>query len=212
MVYPDFFKHFNSFLTDFDVIRDSYYIHCVPDRVEIYQKSSSLKEWHLEWSICSLLSVLLPFIRPINVSKFTSALNPHTPVAQNVADEVVFRRFQGEGVGFFKIGPPPLRFLMRIFWKILIEALPAFIRKVHIFCRISDESALIRILRRARVKSVHLNQLQKRRWAAHSEQKNHARFQQIGLKTWNLCLGGAKNRLWEKSSLRVQTSFFIHLS
>ena len=32
-------------------------------------------------------------------------LNPHTPVAQKVADEVVFRRFQVE---------------MRIFWKILI--------------------------------------------------------------------------------------------
>ena len=28
--------------------------------------------------------------------------NPHTPVAQRVADEVVFRRFQGEGVEFFK--------------------------------------------------------------------------------------------------------------
>ena len=27
-------------------------------------------------------------------------LNPHTPVAQKVADEVVFRRFQGEGVEF----------------------------------------------------------------------------------------------------------------
>ena len=29
-------------------------------------------------------------------------LNLHTPVAQKVADEVVFRRFQGEGVEFFK--------------------------------------------------------------------------------------------------------------
>ena len=28
-------------------------------------------------------------------------INPHTPVAQKVADEVVFRRFQGEGVDFF---------------------------------------------------------------------------------------------------------------
>ena len=27
--------------------------------------------------------------------------NPHTPVAQKVADEVVSRRFQGEGVEFF---------------------------------------------------------------------------------------------------------------
>ena len=30
------------------------------------------------------------------------SLNPHTPVAQKVADEVGFRRFQGEGVEFFK--------------------------------------------------------------------------------------------------------------
>ena len=29
-------------------------------------------------------------------------LNPHTPVAQKVADEVGFRRFQGEVVEFFK--------------------------------------------------------------------------------------------------------------
>ena len=28
-------------------------------------------------------------------------LNPHTPIAQKVADEAVFRRFQGEGVEFF---------------------------------------------------------------------------------------------------------------
>ena len=28
-------------------------------------------------------------------------INPHTPVAQKVADKVVFRRFKGEGVEFF---------------------------------------------------------------------------------------------------------------
>ena len=28
-------------------------------------------------------------------------LNPHTPVAQKVADEVVFRRIQGEAAAFF---------------------------------------------------------------------------------------------------------------
>ena len=32
-------------------------------------------------------------------------INPQAPVAQKVADEVVFRRFRGEGVEFFKIGP-----------------------------------------------------------------------------------------------------------
>ena len=29
------------------------------------------------------------------------AINPQAPVAQKVADEVVFRRFRGEGVEFF---------------------------------------------------------------------------------------------------------------
>ena len=28
-------------------------------------------------------------------------LNPHTPAAQKIADEVAFRPFQGEGVEFF---------------------------------------------------------------------------------------------------------------
>ena len=32
-------------------------------------------------------------------------VNPQAPVAQKIADKVVFRRFQGEGVKFFKIGP-----------------------------------------------------------------------------------------------------------
>ena len=49
-------------------------------------------------------------------------LNPQEPVAQKTADEVVFRRFQGEGVEFFlnRTSLTPLRFLMRIFWKIQI--------------------------------------------------------------------------------------------
>ena len=35
--------------------------------------------------------------------KYTdSILNPHTSIAQKVTDEVVFRRFQDEGVDFFK--------------------------------------------------------------------------------------------------------------
>ena len=29
-------------------------------------------------------------------------INPQAPVAQKIADKVVFRRFQGEGVEFFK--------------------------------------------------------------------------------------------------------------
>ena len=39
----------------------------------------------------------------INIRK--AEINPQAPVAQKVADEVVFRRFRGEGVEFFKIGP-----------------------------------------------------------------------------------------------------------
>ena len=32
-------------------------------------------------------------------------VNAQAPVAQKIVNEVVFRRFQGEGVDFFKIGP-----------------------------------------------------------------------------------------------------------
>ena len=33
-------------------------------------------------------------------------LNPYTPAAHEVADDVIYRRFQGEGVEFFfEIGP-----------------------------------------------------------------------------------------------------------
>ena len=32
---------------------------------------------------------------------FLVGINPHTPVAQKSADEVVFRHFQGEGAEFF---------------------------------------------------------------------------------------------------------------
>ena len=41
----------------------------------------------------------------LNFQTSTKLLNPQAPVAQKIADEVVFRRFQGEGVEFFKIGP-----------------------------------------------------------------------------------------------------------
>ena len=46
-----------------------------------------------------------------------------------MVDEVVFRRFQGEGVEFFlnRTSLTPLGVLMRIFWKLPIEALPDFI-------------------------------------------------------------------------------------
>ena len=48
-------------------------------------------------------------------------VNPQAPIAQKIADKVVFRRFQGAGVEFFKSDlTDPLRFLMRIFWKLPI--------------------------------------------------------------------------------------------
>ena len=44
-------------------------------------------------------------------SVIKSFINPQAPVAQKVADKVVFRRFQGEGVEFFfnrtSLTPPP---------------------------------------------------------------------------------------------------------
>ena len=64
--------------------------------------------------------MLWSFIVPFIISIF----NPQAPVAKKVADEVVFRRFQGEGVEFFfnQTSLAPIRFLMRIFWKIPILA------------------------------------------------------------------------------------------
>ena len=35
-----------------------------------------------------------------NLNSHINNFNPHTPIAQKIADEVVFRRFQGEGVDF----------------------------------------------------------------------------------------------------------------
>ena len=56
------------------------------------------------------------------LTKNQVSVNPYKPVAQKVADKVGIRRFQGEGVDFFKNRTSliPLRILMRILWKILI--------------------------------------------------------------------------------------------
>ena len=35
------------------------------------------------------------------IARSSLGLNPQAPVAQKIADEVVFRRFQGKGVEFF---------------------------------------------------------------------------------------------------------------
>ena len=116
--------------------------------------------------------------------KKTSLVNPQAPVAQKVADELVFRRFQGDKVEFFLIWPhwPPFRLLMRIFWNITIMfwvrwfyslferkrlkrknyffhthrplITSFYIKKVVIFCQISDKSAMLRnFLRNGRVRA-----------------------------------------------------------
>ena len=43
--------------------------------------------------------MLLPHFQ--NTVLYLYLLNPHTLIAQKVANEVVFRRFQGEGIEFF---------------------------------------------------------------------------------------------------------------
>ena len=45
-----------------------------------------------------MISVTHDFINDMNNK---NTLNPHTPVAQKIADEVVFRCFLGKGVKFF---------------------------------------------------------------------------------------------------------------
>ena len=54
---------------------------------------------NLEWSM--IISNLQ--VKTHNFEK--TLLNPQAPAAQKIADEVIFRRFQGEGVEFFLIGP-----------------------------------------------------------------------------------------------------------
>ena len=57
-----------------------------------------------------------------------SYINPQAPVAQKIADEVVFDVSKVKESSFLKSDlTDPLRFLMRIFWKIPIKALPDFI-------------------------------------------------------------------------------------
>ena len=55
------------------------------------------------------------------LTSWSQLIDSQAPVAQKIADEMVFRRFQGEEVEFFKsdLTDPP-QFLMRIFWKIPI--------------------------------------------------------------------------------------------
>ena len=62
-----------------------------------------------------------------NFSRNQFFLNLQAPIAQKIADEVIFRRFQGEGVEFFVNRTsltPRFRFFMRFFEKIPIKALP----------------------------------------------------------------------------------------
>ena len=57
---------------------------------------------------CFLLSLSLSSLKvklAIFASTRSGSVNPRAPVAQKIADEVVFRHCRGEGVEFFKIGP-----------------------------------------------------------------------------------------------------------
>ena len=45
------------------------------------------------------------FLKKFMFKKISFFVNSQAPVAQKVADQVVFRRFRGEGLEFFKIGP-----------------------------------------------------------------------------------------------------------
>ena len=64
--------------------------------------------------------ILSENVSEIKFAQIFILLNPQAPIAQKIADEVVFRRFQGEGLEFFlnRTSLTPLRFFMRIFWKI----------------------------------------------------------------------------------------------
>ena len=44
-------------------------------------------------------------VRIPGITQNQADINPQAPVAQKIADEVVFRHFQGEGVEFFQIRP-----------------------------------------------------------------------------------------------------------
>ena len=59
----------------------------------MFKKGHGVKVVALEQISQCLSSVVSSFEQPQN-------LNPQVPVAQKIADEFVFRRFQGEGVEF----------------------------------------------------------------------------------------------------------------
>ena len=63
-------------------------------------------QFYLMTSFAGTLSCVIIFQVRLFEKKYSSqtknfSIKPHTPVAQKVADEVVFRRFLGEGVEFF---------------------------------------------------------------------------------------------------------------
>ena len=58
-----------------------------------------------------------------------NTFTPHAPIAQEIADKMVFRRFKVKESSFFKsdLTDPPTQIFDRIFWKMLIWVLPALI-------------------------------------------------------------------------------------
>ena len=75
---------------------------------------------HLMIHCWSVQLMIFNFFIPITISNPDFFfVDPQTPVAQKVVDDVVFRRFKGEGFEFFWIGPlwPPSDFWCASFGK-----------------------------------------------------------------------------------------------
>ena len=113
-------SHFRSY--SFPNLLISEAAHCRNDQfLELaFFGTDSFSKWSIFGGVSfpkSLINEVIDF----EVTHFRSGsfFNPQAPVAQKLADEVVFRRFQGEGVEFFKIGPhwPPSDFWCASFGK-----------------------------------------------------------------------------------------------
>ena len=93
------------------------YINTTSYDVKIITKFFLLRKPHWDEQLIETEKTVLWFFSFAKLWSSSELLNPHTPVAQKVADEVVFWRFEGEEVHFFNRTSltPTLRFLMRTF-------------------------------------------------------------------------------------------------
>ena len=70
--------------------------------IKILNLSTNLRI-SVKFAILKIILSYHAFIYTVKLIPYELVFNPPTPVAQKVAVEVVFRRFQGEGVKFKKI-------------------------------------------------------------------------------------------------------------